>query len=150
MTDPQIRTYLHKITALVPALVMPIERFLLRWGSLHCSQALPKGYKRGRPKECFRNAHEVAYSRPELQYAEGLVLSPKVGIPLLHGWAVDVRGMLVVDTTLDDSEECEYFGVAFPARVYVEELVRLRHYGILDSPCGPNIELFDKWEKIRA
>ena len=143
MSEPQIRDYLQKITSLVPEPMMPIERFLLKHGSMMVPHPRPARVKRGKLGECFKNAGEIALADPTLLYVEGLVLTPKLPFPVLHGW-LSQDGM-VVDPTLGAEAENEYFGVVFPPKLLLDEVLRLKHWGVLDSPTGPNFGLFRRW-----
>lgn len=145
MSEPQIRTYLQKITSLVPEPLMPIERFLLQHGSLMVAHPRARSVvpKLRKPKECFKNAGELALRRSYWLYAEGLIMTPKLPFPVLHGW-LSVDG-LVVDPTIGRETENEYFGVEFPQDLFINEVYRLEHWGVLDSPTGPNFRLFERW-----
>jgi hypothetical protein len=90
---------------------------LLRHGSFWSPQALPAGVRRGLPRECFKNATELALLRPHLRYCEGIAMPARLNLPVEHAWCVDAHGG-VVDITWENPESCVYFGLPF-AREFV-------------------------------
>jgi hypothetical protein len=86
------------------------EEFVLRCGIDCFAQPLPKGYRLGIPKMCFRNAWFVVRRRPALRYCEGFVSHRYLPFPIHHGWAIDAENR-VIDPTLRDPEDHVYVGV---------------------------------------
>lgn len=37
-------------------------------------------------RQCYTNAFRVAFAYPQVEYVEGEVILPKVGIPIVHAW----------------------------------------------------------------
>lgn len=124
----------------------PLERFLLRYGSLHQTQALPKGIERMPYGECFENATSLAIERGWL-YAEGIALHKGL-IPMTHGWCLD-KNVTVVDPTWNHPEDNEYFGIALTVEEVVREQFQWGYHGILDSPNGPNLDFMKRWAATR-
>lgn len=98
-----------------------------------------RGYRRGKVRECFKNAFDLSY-RSGLTYVEGFASSG--GLPMIHhAWLVDPEGRVVDPTWRDNKpdefrrpvEEWEYFGVPFEQDFVVDVLVRKNTYGVLDD-----------------
>lgn len=77
---------------------------------------LPTAIRRGRRRECYRNALMLTISDRSLVYVEGWALMPECGVPIHHAWCVNTTGR-VIDPTWhgvgDDLPGREYFGIAF-------------------------------------
>ena len=116
-----------------------LDAFLTRNAALQRGEPLPKRVKRMQMKQCFANAAQLSLEHGWL-YVEGYASSGKLGIPLLHAWNVTKDGKLV-DATWDEPETSEYFGVAFNKTDMSRWLVKLGHYGLLDTGLGLNVEL---------
>lgn len=113
-----------------------MQRFVLRNGSER--KGVKYAGKRGKPKMCFMNAANMAMSHSSLTYQEGYIDMPGIdGFNIHHAWCIDGSGN-VVDSTLSDPQNHTYFGVSIPLSELQSELVRLGHYGILDTPSGIN------------
>jgi len=108
--DGSIKDYLTSITQRYGGGVEGHE-FVLRYGRLWQPAALPANIRRGMPKECYSNAAQLAFSRPDLIYIEGFARC-KAGpsTPFEHAWCADADGK-VVDPTWTSGTE--YFGVPF-------------------------------------
>lgn len=109
-----------------------MQRFVLRNGRQY--KAAPYTGKRLPKKECFSNAAHLRTG----DYVEGYATRPDIGILIHHAWCV--KDGVVIDPTWDRPEECQYFGVKFTQAVLYKELIRLDHYGLLDTPRGLNIK----------
>lgn len=75
-----------------------------------------KGYRRGKIKECFPNAWDLAFSHSGLSYYEGYAYRGIV--PVHHAWVVNAEGQVIDPTWRYDPErnpesEWHYFGVPF-------------------------------------
>lgn len=107
-----------------------LEDFVLKEGYLMGDRS-PRSDKirRGKMKECFRNAYLLALSRPHMTYCEGYAAG--IGImPVMHAWCIDENGQ-VVDVTWKDGRN--YFGVPFKI-AYVSRIIRSKkNYGIIDN-----------------
>lgn len=106
--------------------MLPIERFVLECGTAYPGRKRPRGVRKMRDRQCFKNATELSLSRPDLTYVEGIGLHI---IPCHHAWCVDAEG-LVVDPTWRYPEKSEYMGVPIPAKTLCEELMRNMVYGV--------------------
>ena len=84
-----------------------IYDFVHQRGQSFVPQKLPKGYKRGIIKECFRNALLLANSEPNLIYCEGYACGAV--IPVYHAWCCDGKGKVLEVTW--DKPGSEYIGV---------------------------------------
>jgi hypothetical protein len=95
-----------------------------------------RGYRRGKVKECYRNAMLLALANPELTYVEGYGFSGLIPCP--HAWCATEEGR-VVDPTWRANDELpveqwEYLGIPFDtlwAAVTMDE--RGGTYGVLDK-----------------
>jgi hypothetical protein len=116
-----------------------LDEFILRNGAVQQGEPLMKGIKRMPLKQCFANAAQVTLERGWF-YVEGYAASATIGIPLLHAWNVTPDGKLV-DVTWRTPETTQYLGVPFNKEAMSRWLVKLRHYGLLDTGLGLNVEL---------
>ena len=121
-----------------------LEAFVLRnaWPET-VGQPRPKGVRRGTPKECFANAANLVTSRTDLFYMEGFCMGDSIPLPFHHAWAVDAAHR-VIEPTLEDPTKYRYLGVLFPLPVLVEQLLKNKVYGLLDTGRGLNTELM-RW-----
>lgn len=137
-----------------------VESWILGYGQGFKYRDRPAEVERDIPKECFRNALLLAMSRPDLNYAEGFVLSTDLPILIHHAWCVDLAG-LVVEPTLprtDEDGECTpenttYFGVVLDNIGEILDVIRgTRTYGLLykeeghaliEARCGKTTEVKD-------
>jgi hypothetical protein len=102
-----------------------------------------RGYRRGRVRECFKNAFHVVMMHPaDLTYCEGYAHSGLIACH--HAWAVTEDGR-VVDPTWRDSyakgvkskipvRDWEYLGIPFDFDFLCRTVARKETYGILDDP----------------
>lgn len=100
-------------------------------GRLWTPGEVPDGVEAGTPKQCFRNASQLASRRADLTYVEGFALSI---VPLHHAWCVTEDGV-VVDPTWSGGNGLDpgaaYYGVAFTREALAREAVRTGYYGVL-------------------
>jgi len=87
--------------------------------------------KRGKIKECFKNAFYLADYNPDLTYVEGYAIFSGIGLPVLHAWCVDKDGKVYDPTwkTLGD----EYFGVKFDIEFVRKTILARRRFGVIDN-----------------
>ena len=105
-----------------------IEDFILKNGRQMGikMESLPTGIKRGKPKQCFKNAYLLALAEG-FTYCEGYANGV---IPLMHAWCLD-KNKKVIDPTWKDGKD--YFGVEIPIEVADRIMAKSGHYGILDT-----------------
>jgi hypothetical protein len=73
--------------------------------------SLPEGVKRGKMKECYRNAAMLAMENDDYTYCEGIAYSKAInGFPFNHAFCIDKEGN-VVDPTWKDGTA--YYGIPF-------------------------------------
>ena len=121
-----------------------MQDFILKHGRACKAQAKPYRFRWRQMRNCYWNAQEVVdKGRGRYQYAEGYVIREQIPIPILHGWAVDARDR-VVDVTLRECAECQYYGIVFTPKQYKS----MRPYGggpLLDGLHGFQT---DNWLKL--
>lgn len=119
----------------VPSL---LQRFVLRNGKAFAP--VKRIGRKGTPKHCFSNATRFALDKCSGSYVEGFALNKKLPLmPIHHAW-VTINGDDAMDPTLN-SIDYEYFGVVFAESTLRRELIKLKHYGLLDTGFGLNHEL---------
>ena len=95
----------------------------------------PKAFKKAPFKECFRNATHVVMDHPEkYAYVEGYAYPADMGGQgFLHGWAVDIKTGMVVDTTWLNTETTRYYGIMYNREKYFAHIVRTDRFGVLGA-----------------
>jgi hypothetical protein len=106
-----------------------IYDFVHQRGQSFVPQKLPKGYKRGIIKECFRNALLLANSEPNLIYCEGYACGAV--IPVYHAWCCDGKGKVLEVTW--DKPGSEYIGVPIQTDYACKIVDRAGYYGVIDQ-----------------
>jgi len=86
--------------------------------------------KRGKVKECFKNAFHLADSGSGLVYVEGYATSKGLPFPVLHAWCVDSKGN-ILDPTWKDGEE--YYGVPFDMGFVCRTILKRKKFGVIDN-----------------
>ena len=89
--------------------------------------ARPKGIKKGRDKQCFRNAYRLM-DRCGYRYVEGFVMA--CGIPIHHAWVIDEKDN-VIETTWAEVGQA-YYGIEFDEKFINTVVLETRTYGVLD------------------
>ena len=87
-----------------------LNPFVLQHGTPYRKQPLPKGFKRGTPRMCYRNSARLALRRG-LIYVEGFAKFLNIDHATGHAWCVEPGSDLVIDVTNDGFTE--YYGIAF-------------------------------------
>lgn len=111
----------------MPAL---LQRFVLKHGKTFSGRTLPRRYRRGPIKECFRNSAVALQKYSELEYYEGYAMSRKFQFPFLHAW--NVADGKVVELTLRNPVDYEYYGVYFTRQQIWTQQAKTMVYGMLD------------------
>lgn len=85
----------------------------LEHGRFFRPQPLPRGYRRGRPNQCYANAFDLAVRTADLVYCEGYVLFSlgSQAAEVEHGWCVTADGR-VIELTLRQVG-LSYFGISY-------------------------------------
>lgn len=88
----------------------------------------------GLPKQCFRNAGNVAINEPDrFLYCEGLaVISVDLPLPVEHAWVWDLQEQRAVEVTWETAGP-EYLGIAFTTDFMRGMALAREVWGILDS-----------------
>jgi len=73
-----------------------IPQFVLEYGWWYKAAKLPKGIAIGTPKECHRNAADLALADDSLIYCEGYAIFKSQ--PTLHAWVTDGHGRAIDNT----------------------------------------------------
>jgi hypothetical protein len=115
---------------------------------------LPDHIKPGEKGECFRNATMLAIEHDDLTYCEGMAIN--FLFPVEHAWCVDRQGRVIDNTWAAlklpkkhklKLDEPQYFGVAIKTSFLLNQLRRLKFYGMMYQP--PKHPLFtlppEKW-----
>ncbi len=68
------------------------EQFVLDYGWWYDPAPSPDGIKIGTPRQCHKNAHDVAMEHDGLIYCERFALFKNGGTPTLHAWVTDGEG----------------------------------------------------------
>lgn len=86
--------------------------------------------KRGRMKECYRNATMAALRQTRLIYCEGYAMPDLVPIPMEHAWLYDPEAGRVVETTWEQPG-LDYYGIAFTRDYLRIATMRRKYYGLI-------------------
>lgn len=106
-------------------------RFLLKHGREFKAAVWP--YKRGKMKECFKNATDRMYRAQRWTYCEGLALNKDIGMLFHHAWLTDLHRVFAFDPTVENPLNYEYFGIPFDNAFVNKTLARTGVYGLLDT-----------------
>lgn len=164
MNKLHLRNYLEKVAQLRQSMAQPrdgwrytsVEQYVIENGRWWQNAPLPSTVQRGRKKECFFNAGNLALNsgrlHPKLyRYIEGFAWMPE-SIPVMHAWCVDRKGK-VIDPTWDYHPNTVYFGVCFDADYLLDVISCTGNWGILgpDNPYIPLLRTGTRnvaWESI--
>lgn len=109
---------------------MAIERFVMEHGVLKRGRKLPKPYRVGRMKECFRNAAMLSLDNRDLVYTEGFAWRDGLPIDFRHAWVEDPCGQVIDITWRKTTEKEEYLGVQIPRDVLVKNIVKTKYASV--------------------
>lgn len=93
-------------------------------------QPLPSKYRRGRQRECFKNAALLALEHDELCYVEGYASRATLPLLIEHAWCLDPGGD-VIDPTWEASAADEYAGLVIDRAELREALLATQRYGVV-------------------
>ena len=135
-----LREYLENMAAAWTAhgRTPPLETFVLRNGVERQGNTRPKGVRRSTPKMCFRNAALLALNKGDAYY-EGYAITARLPLAIHHAWVM--RGDVLIDNTWEDPAAAFYMGVPFTTDVLRRTILKTRHWGLLDTGLGLNIDL---------
>jgi hypothetical protein len=105
-----------------------IEEYVLKHGRDMDVAPLPSNVKRGKMKNCYKNAYDLALGSKRYIYCEGYAVGI---IPVLHAWCFDTKTGKVVDPTWKDGKE--YYGVKIDFTSVLRVVVERECYGVLDA-----------------
>lgn len=107
-----------------------LEDLVLQHGIECKPQLLPAKYKRGKIKECFNNALDLATRYPaELTYVEGFASGL---IATHHAWCID-KNRNVIENTWPDGNGKEYFGIPLKLKWVIDTVCKKKTYGVLEN-----------------
>ena len=110
-----------------------MESFLLEYGDLFSKPALAFPLM-GKKQACFENAANIAMSKHDFIYVEGMALFKGLSIPVHHAWLVTLDGQ-TFDPTWAESGDA-YFGIAFSTEYLRKTFCKHGSYGLLDEALG--------------
>jgi hypothetical protein len=103
-------------------------KILLEHGREFTPGVKPK--KKGRMKQCYKNATSLVFSAPDkLTYCEGFMSVN--GLPLQHAWVTDDTGAAIDPTPLSPELELAYFGIPFNTDYLTTTALETKVYGLL-------------------
>ena len=111
---------------------MSIQEFVLKHGKHYPARKTVENVPSSTPKECFKNALELAWSSIEYTYCEGFISVH--GVPIQHAWCVNKNGLVVDPTIQTPKSDYEYFGVCFNTEFVTKSVLKRKRYGIIDNP----------------
>lgn len=109
-----------------------VGHYYLGLGQEFWPTPLPPGMAEGAPRQCYKNAAELALAEFKgLRYAEGYACST-VPVPVHHAWLVDEQGH-AYDPTWGYVPQARYFGVVFRTDALAEFISSSRVWGVFSE-----------------
>lgn len=108
---------------------MGYEAFVLRYGREFIAAPRPKGIRKRRAGQCFKNAWALADRDRSYIYVEGWATGT---IPQHHAWCV-TRDGVAVDPTWNQEQAVEYFGVPFQLIYVAKTILAFGVFGIFND-----------------
>lgn len=104
----------------------------------------------GKPKMCFKNAFGQML-RAGFECVEGYAMNKTFEFVFHHAWAFDREDpSRVLEATLRSPSDYFFFGVHIPSEMVLEEAVKQKVYGVLDTGRGPNIDFMNAYRRKMA
>lgn len=107
--------------------------YILKHGRAYTLTEASFDGRRGKMKECYRNAAMMAFMRPDLTYVEGYAQCG--GLPIEHAWLVDADGNVIDPTIrrtkLDTMPMSDYFGVPFDTELVMKTAHDTGYWGMI-------------------
>jgi hypothetical protein len=97
-----------------------LQQLILRYGRWFNPVPRPKGIEQRQAKGCFLNSLLIAADEGQAFYVEGFAMKTGLRIPFHHAWNTR-NGIDAFDTTLVDSSDCLYLGIAIPTKLALDE-----------------------------
>ena len=114
-----------------------VERAVVALGRPYIGLERPKGFRKGRNKECFINADRLA-NEGKGTYVEGFAISPDWDKLIHHAWVTTDGSNAIEVTWKHQANACHYFGIPFPLPILARWEIRLNYFGVLD--CEPSVQ----------
>lgn len=130
---PTTHDYLVSIDRIMPPTQFSLSSPYLLLGHVFQAAPLPRGVEMGEPRQCYRNAAQLAMEKPGLAYCEGYATVPGMGLPVHHAWCVDEGGRVLEVTwepPKDGAPVSEYVGMAYRTDFLLEYLQRTGVWGM--------------------
>lgn len=111
------------------------SKFTHKLGRPWMPQARPADIELATPKQCYQNAAALVMQHRNLWYVEGYACPPGL-IPLHHAWCVDSDGR-VIDPTLQEPQNTQYFGIPVSAGFLFREIEKSGYWGLFAESVPP-------------
>lgn len=131
------RAYIDMLASFQPPneMITP-SQWVLGHGQQWGGRVFPKGIKKAKSGQCFKNAFHLADRDSSLRYVEGWAMSV---IPMEHAWCVDKYGN-VIDNTWDKKFKLlekpypqDYFGVVLSQETLYKIMLETKVFGVFGS-----------------
>lgn len=108
------------------------EDMVLKEGRNFNPAPKPDNIKQGEPKQCYKNASDLALKDSNLTYVEGYALmSSDIDLPIAHAWVVDSEGNVIDNTWKDEGRS--YLGIPLKTKFLTEQLIESGVYGLISG-----------------
>lgn len=108
-----------------------MEDFVLKKGKIFKVSSEIIKVKKGKPRECFKNAFHLADSVKGYTYVEGFATTKLIpSFTVLHAWCINEK-QEIIDPTWDDGNE--YMGIPFNMKYIRNIMLSRKKYGLIDN-----------------